>query len=150
VRILGGLAILGLLTVVPAGPAGAGRQEEAVDYRVGIFTGMRWHLKPLTEMVKGSQPYDAEELAMRARRLDQLAAMPWEAFLEGTHNVRLTEARRAIWDNREDFRAKAQRLQRATDELVQALPLSGPRAARSLVQEVAESCKACHDDYKEG
>lgn len=141
---LAGLLALALL----AGPADAGRPEEAVDYRVGIFTGMRWHLKPMTEMVKGNRPYEAEAFAQHARRLDQLAAMPWEAFLEGTHNVRLTEAREAIWDNREDFRDKARRLQEATGGLAEAVPAPSVGAVRKRVMRVAESCKACHDEYK--
>lgn len=120
-----------------------------MDYRVGIFTGMRWHLEPLMAMVKGERPFDAEAFARHARRLDQLAAMPWEGFLEGTHNVRLTEARAAIWENGADFRDKAERLQTATGALVAELPVSSVRPVAGRLREVGESCKACHDEYKD-
>ena len=148
-----GKAVCGLLAAAllagAAAPAGAASYEEkAVDYRVGILTGLRWHLEPLMAMAKGERAFAAEAFARHARRLDQLAAMPWEGFVEGTHNVRLSEARAAIWDNWADFQDRAERLQEATGALVEALPVRSVAPVRARLREVAESCKACHDEYK--
>jgi cytochrome c556 len=144
-----GAAAVAVVLGLAGSAEAASRKEESVDFRVGIFTGMRWHLGPMKAMVKGERPYDAEAFARRARRLDQLAAMPWEGFLEDTHNVRLSEALEAIWENRADFRDKARQLQRATEALVEATPASDVGAVRDELLAVAKACKACHDEYKE-
>jgi cytochrome c556 len=59
-----------------------------------------------------------------------------------------TEALDAIWENMDDFRAKAADLEAAAGELEAAVS-EGRAAAIAAFRATGGKCKACHDEYRE-
>ncbi len=85
----------------------------------------------------------AKEIAAFAARIPSL-------FPAGSTNDQ-SKARDAIWDNFPDFTAKAKTMQTSAQALAD-LSASGkatPAQIKSAFVKVTESCKACHQHYKE-
>ena len=142
------LAIAGLMAVTALSAQAESKKEKAVEYREGVFAAMGWNFKPIVDMIKGKIDYNADELAMRAERVSQLASMPWEGFIEGTHNMRMTDAKEKIWSNMDDFRDLADKLERKTKALADATPADNPADIKKEVMAVGKTCESCHDEYK--
>ncbi|MFP4616148.1 MAG: c-type cytochrome [Thiohalorhabdus sp.] len=124
-------------------------EEKAVEYRESVFHVMGHNFKPMGDMMKGEIDFDAEEFATRAERVSQLAHMPMEGFVEGTADVAGSEAKPGIWENWEDFQGKMEDLQETSAELAEVAQGGDKGAIAPKFKAVGESCKACHDDYKE-
>jgi cytochrome c556 len=76
--------------------------------------------------------------------------MPWEGFVEGTADVKGSEAKAAIWDNRADFDKLSEQLQERTAALAEAAAGGAERqAVGKAFKRVGETCKSCHDDFKQ-
>ena len=127
----------------------ASEAEKAVEYRKAVFAAMGYNAKPIAGMVKGKIAWDGDEVAERARRLEALAGMPWEGFMEGTADVGHSETKAAAWDKRDEFRDLAEKLQERTAALVDAAESGGRSAVAESFKKVGKTCKSCHDDFKE-
>ncbi|MBZ9538116.1 c-type cytochrome [Modicisalibacter tunisiensis] len=139
--------VLGLVGL-PA-TAGADPIDDAIIYRQSAMEVMAWQLQPMADMARGETPYDAETFAERARHLEALAPLPWEGFIEGSYSRGGTAASATIAAQPEDFRGKAEAFEQAVRALTQAAGDGSFDAARAALVDVARSCKACHDAYRE-
>lgn len=127
--------------------------EAAIEYRQSALQTMAWNFGPLGAMAKGDRQYDADKAAMRAERVHQLAVMPWEGFIEGSlqggGHGEPTDALARIADNRDDFKARQEALQKAAARLVELTTSNaGFSAVREQIAATAERCKSCHDEYR--
>lgn len=133
----------GLATAAQADDIG-----DAITYRQSAMEVIAWQLGPMSQMVKGDIDYDAEAFAERARRVANLAPLPWEGFIEGSYDHKGTDALTKIADNREDFDSKAQAFQDAAMQLAEVAGDGSFDAVRAQFAKLGRSCKACHDDYR--
>lgn len=131
---------------------GAGAQikpEDAVHYRQGVYTAMGWNFGPMAGMVKGEIPFDAKAFALRAERVAFLSTLPLEGFIPGSR-VGKTDAKQEIWDNMDDFKSKLETLQTEAAKLAEvAKTATALDALKPQFGKVDQSCKDCHDEYKE-
>ncbi len=126
------------------------KAEKMVEYRKAVFTVMAHNLHPLGGMVKGKMPYDPETFARKADNIAAVAPMAMSGFrMQATADAADTEAKAAIWDNRDDFKDKMQDMVDAADRLAAAEPGDSAAAMKKQVKALADTCENCHDDYKE-
>jgi cytochrome c556 len=131
------------------GPAAAQfkNADAAIEYRQGALTVMDNHYDRIGAMVKGKAPFDAAVAQANADLVVTLAKLPWSAFVEGSDKGD-TNARPEIWTQPDKFKADAQRLQDATVKLAEAARTGKPDALKAAFSATAETCKACHDDFR--
>lgn len=143
-------ALLALCFVLPAGLVSAQSPEDAVKARQGYFEMLGAQMAVLAPMAQGKMEFDADKAKVAADNLAALAqvdVMP--LFMSGTSRDDIgdkTRALLAIWENGDDFAAKATAFHEAAAEM--------PAAAGSLetlqvaVGKLGGTCKGCHDDFR--
>jgi cytochrome c556 len=144
-----GVATLGVLAGTSAALA-QGAPEKAIEARQQLFKQIDEAFKPVGEMVKRKQPYDAKTVQDSAAKLKTLAPKIPDAFTVDTHTVTgvKTKARENIWTNMPDFKQKADALVKSLDGLAAAGAAGDEKALRPAFAAVGKACSACHDNYK--
>ena len=122
--------------------------EHEVEYRQGVFTAMGVHFGRLGAMVRGKQPFDVDMAKRDAELVAMLSTMPWIAFSEESDGVS-PDARPEIWLEMDKFKDKASSLQVQTKALREAAQTGDLDKIKAAFSKTAQSCKACHDAYKE-
>ena len=124
------------------------RAERTIKYRQSALYLLGWNIGPIAAMVKGEIPYDPEALELRARRLAQIAPMIPEGFPPDSQSGAPTKAKPDIWQNMDDFRAKAAELARVTALFAETAKTRDLKQIGTGLGEVGGACKACHDKYR--
>lgn len=146
-RIMTAVLLAGLLSpAVAQSPESPGAQ--AIKYRKSIYQVILWNLGPLSAMAQEKAPYDAKEFATRADRVNAMSYMLEEAYPPESQSGAETRAKPTIWQNRADFEAKLDALQRKSAELAQVSEAGDFGKSRAAFFEMANSCKNCHDEYR--
>lgn len=140
--VAGGALALSVLSVQ------ASEVEDAIEYRQGVFTALKWNLMPMGAMVKGEMPYDQAEFTMRAERLAALSPMALEGFVEGSDGGE-SEAKPEVWTEMDKFSAGFDTMHSSATALVEASRSGDLDKIRPAFGEVAKSCKGCHDNFRE-
>ncbi|SFD04970.1 Cytochrome c556 [Thiohalospira halophila DSM 15071] len=127
------------------------KDADYVEYRQGVFTAVAWNFGPLVAMAKGEIDFDADLAQRNAERIAQLASMPLEGFRGGPHDAGdgHTHAKDAIWENMDKFEGGMEKFQQEADELAEVAQQGELGPLRQQVSAVGESCKKCHDNFKE-
>lgn len=150
--IASGAALAAVL--LTAGPAAAQSgqamsDEDAIEYRRAVFEVIAGNFKPMGAMVEGKIDYDAERFARNAERVAALSRMALEGFEGGPHAGE-TESLDAIWDEWEKFQQGMQQFQEQAQGLASAAEGgAGMSQVRGPFVEVADTCKGCHDNFRE-
>lgn len=141
---------LGVVSQAQAQQASSERQaKNAITFRQSLFQLIRSNIGPLGAMAKGQIPYNEELMAKNAERMAQLAAMiPDYLELDTSKFNAGSDAKADIWQNRDDFNAKAEALYDAAVALQSVVASKDTDAYRGAIGDLSASCKACHDDYK--
>ena len=146
------LAAIAGLAAALASPASAqfAKPEDAIKYRQSAFSLQGTHFGRLAGMANGRIPFDAKIAADNAAVLELVSKLPWAAFAPGT-DVGKTAALPEIWKETAKFNAGAEKMQGEVTKLAAAakggaITLDQLKAA---VGATGQTCKACHDSYKE-
>lgn len=123
--------------------------QQAIKYRQSALTLLGWNIGPISAMMKGEAPFDAKKAELHATRLQQVAPMILEGFPAGSQSGAATKAKPEIWNNLDDFKAKAADLEKATAGLVAATRTGDQKQVGQALGTVGNACKACHDKYKD-
>lgn len=115
-----------------------------VKQRMDNFKHSQKQLKTVPQAVNKAD-YDA--VRKTAEWLAEWAARMPEQFPEGSMNPP-TEASPAIWQDFEDFTAKAEIFRQKSTALGIAARSGDASAVMSAFQEVAQSCSSCHKLYR--
>lgn len=148
------LLIVGALTALTALPvfAADSPEERAIDARQGMMHIRAFNVAPLIGMLKGDIPYDAARASKLANNLKAMLEMDMGgAWVKGTSNKAYpddTEALPAIWSADSEFSDRGQAYAKAVMELA-AVAGNGRNALAPATKDLAQSCKSCHDDYRE-
>ncbi|MBD3892735.1 cytochrome c [Hydrogenophaga sp.] len=147
-KIFSSLALAGALAALAA-PAMAQFQkpEDAVKYRQAAFTVMGAHFGRLGAMANGRVPFDARVAAENAAVVESLSKLPWAAFGTGTQ-MAPSRSLPHVWAEQARFRAGAERMQVEVVKLSAAANSGDLQALRAAFGPAAQSCKACHDDFR--
>src|SRR5581483_607465 len=124
------------------------KPEDIIKYRQSALFLMGQHFGPLAAMAQGKIPYDKESAARNAAVVEYMSKLPWESFPSGTEQGNNTKAKREIWSNKDDFKAKADKMQAEVGKLAQVARGSDFDALKAQVGEAGKACKACHDEYR--
>ena len=142
--------LLGLCCALPVLVSAADEDPDqaAAHTRHALMELMGWNMKTVVAMSTGKQEFSVEAAVIQGERLAQLGAMIGDAFARDTSAADVkTAALPAVWQDSEDFAAKAQALiDNATAYSEAAAGGAGP--ARKAFIQLGGSCKGCHENYK--
>ena len=146
---LASLAAAAVLIALSA-PASAqfAKPEDAIHYRQGALTVMGTHFGRLGEMVKGKVPFDAKAAQDNAAIVAEMAKLPWAAFGPGTDKGGNTKAKSEIWTEQAKFKTGSDKLIAETDKLLAASKTGNLDALKTAFLATADTCKSCHDAFK--
>jgi cytochrome c556 len=136
---------LALAVAVPA-IAQQMKAESQVKYRRAAYQLMNLNFDSLEAMAENKKPFNRDEAARNAEFVALLATVPKGFFGEGTDKD--TRAKPEIWKNRADFDSKMDRMTGEAAKLPAVVKTGDLAAFRKQVNDVAEACKACHDEYR--
>lgn len=105
-------------------------------------------LKSVIPMAKGEAEYDA---AAAKAAMEAMNAVPDKfvlLFPEGSTKEADTEASPKIWENFEDFKAKANELKTASASAMEAADKGQEAFKAALFGPVTNTCKGCHEAYR--
>ena len=146
-RLLSTLAAMAAFAA--AGPAAAqfAKPEDAIKYRQSALTVMGAHFGRIGAMANGRAPFDAKAAAENAAVVEFMSKLPWAGFTEGTDKGN-TKAKPEIWKEQAQFREKTQQMQEAVAKLNAAAKAGNLDQIKSTFGAAAQTCKACHDEYR--
>ncbi len=130
--------VLGGLLAVPVQAGGEGDAE----YRHHTMEAVGGHMQAMVDILQQKVPHTAH-LALHANAMADLASIADTLFPEGSEGG---EALPAIWEDPEDFAEKLAAFEEAAAGLKDAVGGAGFGPA---FQELGQSCKSCHDNYRE-
>jgi cytochrome c556 len=142
------ILFVGLLAALPMAVSAVSfaKPEQAIKYRQSNFSVMATHFSDIGAMVKGEKPFDAKAAALNADVVATLSALPWAGFGPGTEGGK---AKPAIWKEMDKVQAGAADLQKAAANLKTAAASGNLDNIKKAFGATAQTCKACHDSYKD-
>ncbi len=141
------LALAAAATALPAAAQFA-KPEDAIKYRQGALRVMGHHFAHIGAMANGKLPFDAKAAQADAEIVASLAALPWTAFGPGTDKGENTRAKREIWSEQAKFQEHAQKFEAEAPKLLAAAKTGNLDQLKAAFGPAANSCKACHDDFR--
>lgn len=139
-----------LAAMLPTAHAQFAKAEDEIKYRKAAFTIMGTHMGRVGAMVQGKMPFDAKAASENIAAAAAVMKMPYTAFSEGS-DLGDTKAKHDIWKEKAKFDEGARKMQAEMSKLVDATK-SGNFTLDQLKTAfgpVGQSCKACHDNYRE-
>ena len=124
------------------------KPEDAIKYRKSVMFIIAQHFGRLGDMVKGVKPYEQESFSNNAALIEDLSALPWEAFLTAGSDKGDTTMKASVLKKTEEFKKLSQTYQQETVKLVSAAKSSDVAAIKRQFGNVAKSCKACHSKFR--
>ena len=131
-------------------PSPAEQAATATANRQAVFKLLGVNIGAIVGMAKGAVPFDAAIAERNARRIAMLAPMIPETV--GAMDTRefdvQTEALPLIWDNMDDFAAKAQDLVAAANAFADTAAGGDQGATLGGLRALGGACGSCHDTYR--
>ena len=153
--VIGAVMLAGASIALPAlGQGGPGQDpnraaQQAIDVRQSVMTLISWNFGPLGGMMRDASAYDADRVQLSADRLSGISPMIVDAFAVDTREAPLeSEALPAVWENHDDFNAKAVVLVDAIAALKTAADADDQEASVAAIGDMAGACRTCHDAYR--
>ena len=146
-------AALSLLLATSAtageGPTPEQQAATATENRQAVFKLLGVNIGPIVGMARGA-PFDAAVAERNATRMAALAPMIPELFAAmDTRSFDVdTEALPAIWENPDDFAAKAAALQEAATAFAATAAGGDQAATLGGLRNLGGTCGNCHDSYR--
>ncbi len=139
------ILVVALLTATTA-LAHQGVQNRAVLARMNGMSAIAENIKVLGDMAKRKAAFDVEAARVALQRMaDHAGEAP--ALFEAREDDPKSEALPAIWDDFDDFTAKAMELEQIASDA--AASLSSAEDLPPLLQKLGANCKSCHSIYRE-
>lgn len=137
--------ILTAMVIAGCGVSAVLAQEDPVKVREGLMKQIGGSMGALAAIAKGEKPYDAEIVKASLTTIStDIKAFP-DQFPAGSDAN--SEASPKIWENMEDFKAKAAKLGSDADTALAQLPgdAAGVGAALGVI---GKNCGECHQLYR--
>ena len=123
------------------------KPESQIKLRQSAYSLMNYNLSILDAMASGKRALNKEEAVHAAEMLAMLSTVPKNFFGEGTGGEP-TRAKLEIWTHRSDFDAKMDKMVNEAGKLPAIARSGDPAGLTKQVNDVADACKACHDEYR--
>ncbi|MBW3098624.1 c-type cytochrome [Pseudohoeflea coraliihabitans] len=121
--------------------------DEPQKERQELMKGVGGATGTMAKMVKGEEPFDQAAVIAALETISANVEKFPELFPEGSETGMETEAAPAIWENMEDFRAKADKLQSDADAIL-ADPPADLDGLKAVFGPLTKNCGACHETYR--
>lgn len=147
-KIFASIAATAALLVLSA-PASAqfAKPEDAIKYRQSALSVMGTHFGRVGAMASGRAPYDAKVAADNAEIVAAMSKLPWAGFMPGTDKGN-TKAKPEIWTEQAKFKEYNDKLQAETTKLAAASKTGNLDSLKTAFAATADTCKACHDAFR--
>ncbi len=145
--LVGGILGLSILTAANAADP---KPQDVVEYRKSVYTIIGWNFKPIGAMVKGEIPFDAAAVTRHAQYIEMMSKAAPEGFTKGSgpDAVKDTEAKPEIWTNAAKFETAMTNFQKEAANLVEVAKGGDEKAIKVQFGKTAETCKACHKEFR--
>ena len=142
-------ALLATAASAEEGPTPAQQAAAATENRQAVFKLLGVNMGPIVGMARGA-PFDAAVAERNATRMAALAPMIPELFAAmDTREFDVeTEALPVIWDNPDDFAAKAAALEEAATAFAATAAGGDQAATLGGLRDLGGTCGNCHDSYR--
>ena len=141
------LAASALTLCVPASAQFA-KAEDAIKYRQSALFVMGQHFGRLGAMAQGKIPFDAKAAQENADVVAAMAKLPWAGFGPGSEKGAPNKAKDDIWLEPEKFKEHADKLVAESAKLAAATKTGTLEGMKAAFGATANSCKSCHDAYR--
>ncbi|WP_332305872.1 c-type cytochrome [Rhizobium sp. GR12] len=125
--------------------AGAVYAAGEVEKREGMMKQIGGSMGALAAISKGEKPYDADVVKAAVTTISTNAKAFPDQFPPGSETG--SAAAPAIWENFEDFKAKAAKLGTDADTVLAGLPADQAGVATAM-KALGADCGACHQTYR--
>ena len=115
-------------------------------YRQRLMKGQGAGMGSIGDILKYKLPYSAD-IKTHASNISAYAKMIPGAF-EKNIAMGKTDAQAVVWENWDDFTAKAKALEDAAAKLAASAESGEMRAMMPNVKALGEACRGCHDTYR--
>lgn len=142
------LALAAAMFAVSA-PASAqfAKPEDAVKYRQSVMFVMAQHFGRIGAMANGRAPYDAKVATDNAELVAEMSRLPWPGFAANTDKLS-QKAKPEIWSEPAKFKEHNEKLVDSTGKLLAAAKTNNLDALKTAFGNTAQTCKACHDSFR--
>ncbi|KRB88528.1 MULTISPECIES: c-type cytochrome [Oxalobacteraceae] len=144
---LASIALTTLIAVPFSAQAQFAKPEDAVKYRQSAFSLMGTHTGRVGAVVKGEKPYDKAAVEADVAVIEMMSRLPWTAFPQGS-DLPNSKAKPEVWKEQDKFKAAAEKMQGEVSKLSAAAKSGDLNAIKTAFGGVGQSCKACHDNYR--
>ncbi|MBL8515164.1 MAG: cytochrome c [Betaproteobacteria bacterium] len=124
------------------------KPEDAIAYRQGAYSVIKWNFAPMAAMVKGEKPYDKAAFARHAEIVEYMGKLTLEGFIPGSDKGGNTKVKPEAFAKMDDFKAKMKKMNEETAKLAAVAKTGSFDDIKKQFGATGASCKACHDDYK--
>ena len=121
--------------------------NQPVTKRKAIFKQFTKTLEPMGMVARGRKDYNPREFNINALELQKLTSQPWVLFTADS-NYPPTLAKPAVWEKPAEFQGAQDKFQVTVKELVEASQGSDLDRIKAAVNAVQNSCKTCHDQFR--
>lgn len=133
------LAIIGASAVVAA--------DEPQVVRAQMMKKVGGAMGALSGIAKGEKPYDADVVKTSLTTMSEVAKAFPEQFPAGSEMGHDTEASPKIWEQTDDFKAKAAKFGSDVDAVLANLPADQAGVGAALGT-IGPNCGGCHEVYR--
>lgn len=138
------VVVAGALAVLATGSFA----DDVIKERQELMKTVGKSAKILVPMAKGETTYDAAAAVDAMKAINKVPDAFVDLFPKGSEKGGDTEASPKIWENPEDFKAKAAALKKASAEGIEQAGQGVDALKGVLFDSVLKACKNCHDEYR--
>jgi cytochrome c556 len=118
-----------------------------VEYRQNLMSGQGASMAAIGDILKYKLPYSTNHIAIYAKNISEYTTLIPDAFKKPI-TAGATDAKPEIWQNWDDFTAKAKAVEEASAKLSAVAATGDMKAIMPAVKALGDSCKACHNSYR--
>jgi len=143
------LSTLALAAVVATAalPASAqfAKPEDAIKYRQSALSVLGTHFGRLGAMANGKLAFDAKAAQESAEIVAFMSKLPWAGFAAGTEGGK---AKPEVWKEQAKFHDLSDKMQAEVVKLNAAAKTGNLDSLKAAFGPAANSCKSCHDSFR--
>ena len=145
-KVISALALAALVATVSL-PASAqfAKPEDAIKYRQSALSVMGTHFSRLGAMANGKAPFDAKAAQESAEIVSFMSKLPWVGFSADTEGGK---AKPEVWKEQAKFQDLSQKMQAEVVKLDAAAKTGNLDNLKTAFGPAANSCKSCHDSFR--
>ncbi len=120
---------------------------DAIKYRQSVFNVLNVHTQRIGAVVKGDAPFDKASMETNAAVIELLSRQLAHAFPAGSDGSP-SKAKPEVWQDPAQFKQKMDEFVSAAAKLSAATKSSDMSAIKSSFNAITQSCKACHEGFR--